>query len=220
MAIVPDSQLPSIRCFQVIQEFDALGTTLQTWPEREVIESGSGEFSLTAALLSRHSDDQLQAAIAIVSDVASVIVRSIPAEGLEGSLAPAKAAATHGVQQPASRPALSIVEGGSPVDAGRAPKKAATQSVRIDVERLDGLMNLVGELVIDRTRLQQIREQLSRPEDAISRTAENFEETFHLAPSGWLQNDPAQPHVPVRSCSPLRGSSAMSPPGAARKWNC
>ncbi|MDE3078133.1 MAG: chemotaxis protein CheA, partial [Chloroflexota bacterium] len=31
-----------------------------------------------------------------------------------------------------------------------------TQSVRVDVERLDKLMNLVGELVIDRNRLQQI----------------------------------------------------------------
>jgi two-component system chemotaxis sensor kinase CheA len=34
------------------------------------------------------------------------------------------------------------------------------QNVRVDVERLDNLMNLVGELVIDRNRLQQLALQL------------------------------------------------------------
>ena len=36
-----------------------------------------------------------------------------------------------------------------------------TQTVRIDVERLDNLMNLVGELVIDKTRLQQLAADLN-----------------------------------------------------------
>jgi len=41
------------------------------------------------------------------------------------------------------------------------PRSNANQTVRIDVERLDHLMNLIGELVIDRTRLQQIGRSLS-----------------------------------------------------------
>ena len=36
----------------------------------------------------------------------------------------------------------------------------AAKTVRIDVERLDNLMNLVGELVIDRTRLYQVANTL------------------------------------------------------------
>jgi two-component system chemotaxis sensor kinase CheA len=81
---------------------------------------------------------------------------------------------------------LEIVDPGpaGPADVTRLPKKPAAQSVRIDVERLDGLMNLVGELVIDRTRLQQIREQLSAVlKDAnMTELTENFEETTaHLA---------------------------------------
>jgi two-component system chemotaxis sensor kinase CheA len=85
------------------------------------------------------------------------------------------------------RPQLALVGDGQDApqaDAARAPKKATPQSVRIDVERLDGLMNLVGELVIDRTRLQQIREQLSAVlKDAnLTELEENFEETTaHLA---------------------------------------
>lgn len=177
-----DCQLPSIRCFQVLQELDALGTTLQTWPERDVVEAGSGEFSLAAALLSRQSEDQLQAAIAIVTDVQAVHVRGIQAEDL-GETMPAHQAAPTAAAT-GNTPLALVETPGTPADAGRAPKKAATQSVRIDVERLDGLMNLVGELVIDRTRLQQIREQLSAVlKDAnLTELTENFEETTsHLA---------------------------------------
>ena len=82
VSISPDCQLPSIRCFQVLQELDALGTTLQTWPDRDVVEAGAGEFALTAALLSRQSDEQLQAAVEVVMDVGAVHVRSVPAEAL------------------------------------------------------------------------------------------------------------------------------------------
>lgn len=177
-----DCQLPSIRCFQVLQELDALGTTLQTWPERDVVEAGSGEFSLAAALLSRQSEDQLQAAIAIVTDVQAVHVRGIQAEDLGETMTANQAAPTAAAT--GNTPLALVETPGTPADAGRAPKKAATQSVRIDVERLDGLMNLVGELVIDRTRLQQIREQLSAVlKDAnLTELTENFEETTsHLA---------------------------------------
>ena len=187
IAIEADCQLPSIRCFQVLQELDALGTTLQTWPERETIEAGSGEFAIVAALLSRQSDEQLQAAITIVSDVESVHVRSVLVDDLGVALAGSERAPA----QPSAdaRPQLTVVASGNgPVAAaGAAPaarKATTTQSVRIDVERLDGLMNLVGELVIDRTRLQQIREQLSQVlKDAnLTELTENFEETTnHLA---------------------------------------
>ncbi|MBK8558958.1 chemotaxis protein CheA [Candidatus Amarobacter glycogenicus] len=182
VSISPDCQLPSIRCFQVLQELDALGTTLQTWPDRDVVEAGAGEFALTAALLSRQSDEQLQAAVEVVMDVGAVHVRSVPAEALGQPMTahrvPAAAAAPGKAQ-------LAVVESAAPgTDGGKAPKKAAAQSVRIDVERLDGLMNLVGELVIDRTRLQQIRDQLSAVlKDAnLTELTENFEETTsHLA---------------------------------------
>ena len=41
-----------------------------------------------------------------------------------------------------------------------AAKTDAQQTVRIDVERLDSMMNLVGELIIDRTRVNQISKNL------------------------------------------------------------
>lgn len=183
--IDPDCQLPSIRGFQVLQEIDALGTTLQTWPEREIVESGSAELTIAAVIVSRESDDQLQVAVRVVSDVASVMVQVLGGEQLESPISASVVAAPK-VDAVTNRPQLALVgnPGGPAPEVVRAPKKAANQSVRIDVERLDGLMNLVGELVIDRTRLQQIREQLSAvlKNANLTELEENFEETTaHLA---------------------------------------
>ncbi len=179
--ISPECQLPSIRGFQVLQEMDALGTPLQTWPDRDIIEAGAGEFALTAVLVSRQSEEQLQAALGVVSDVSQVTVRALSAEQLSAPLSGAASPAEPSDAAP-GRPQLSLVDANG--EAAKAPKRAAAQSVRIDVERLDGLMNLVGELVIDRTRLQQIREQLAAVlKDAnLTELTENFEETTaHLA---------------------------------------
>lgn len=182
VAIAPDSQLPSIRSFQALQEIDALGQVLATWPDREQVEAGAGEFSLACFLLSSQSEEQLQAAIQAVTDVQGVHTRSVAAEDVGQPLAASSPPAA--APDAGSRPQLSLVEDAGPADASRGASRKATQSVRIDVERLDGLMNLVGELVIDRTRLQQIREQLSAVlKDAnLTELTENFEETTsHLA---------------------------------------
>jgi two-component system chemotaxis sensor kinase CheA len=48
-----------------------------------------------------------------------------------------------------------------------------TQSVRVNIARLDNLMNLIGELVINRTRLQEIASSYNIPElkEALAQTA-------------------------------------------------
>ena len=54
--------------------------------------------------------------------------------------------------------------------AGAAPVR--TQSVRVNISRLDNLMNLIGELVINRTRLQEISTSHNIPElkEALAQT--------------------------------------------------
>ena len=140
-------QLPSIRCFQVLQELDEHGTIHVTWPDRATVENGGAEFAIEAILTSSSDDSEIQAAIQDITDIASVEIFSQSVDEIEAAPAVAAPAA------PSPRSELTVVatEGGP----DKQPVHKASQSVRIDVERLDGLMNLVGELVIDRTRLQQ-----------------------------------------------------------------
>lgn len=184
VAIANSCQLPSIRCYQLLQELDALAEVGFTRPNRTTIESGSAEFELIAVVASTQNDEQLTAAISSISDVEMAKIRHLPMPLTAPIALSSVEAATRAAVTP-GRPQMSIVEdSGTPATAAAAPSRKVAQSVRIDVERLDGLMNLVGELVIDRTRLQQIREQLAGVlKDAnLSELTENFEETTsHLA---------------------------------------
>lgn len=181
VTIASDCQLPSIRCYQVLQEMESIGKVAALWPERAVIESGGGEYRMAGLLVTRHTDEQIAAALKAVSDVADVRSRQLQPSEVGASI--------EGFREEAPATAGRTADAGPrdevAADAPRAANgKKGSQSVRIDVERLDGLMNLVGELVIDRTRLQQVREQLSSVlRDAnLSELMDNFEETTaHLA---------------------------------------
>ncbi|HTY39057.1 MAG TPA: chemotaxis protein CheA [Bacteroidota bacterium] len=58
--------------------------------------------------------------------------------------------------------------------------KTADTSIRVDVSRLDTLMNLVGELVLGRNRLSQIAHQMSEQEEGIPAVRELSETNSHI----------------------------------------
>jgi two-component system chemotaxis sensor kinase CheA len=47
-------------------------------------------------------------------------------------------------------------------DAAKRPAAGKNQTIRVDIDRLDSLLNLVGELVINRTRISDIANTLAR----------------------------------------------------------
>jgi two-component system, chemotaxis family, sensor kinase CheA len=61
-------------------------------------------------------------------------------------------------------------------DAADKAKKIAARSVRVNVERVDAIMDLVGELVINRTRLTQLSRTLEAYYES-SEISEHFNET-------------------------------------------
>jgi two-component system chemotaxis sensor kinase CheA len=68
-------------------------------------------------------------------------------------------------------------------DSVAAPKKKmeASQTVRVEVTRLDELMNLVGELVIDRTRIAEIGGILSAKYDSDANVEALSETVTHIS---------------------------------------
>lgn len=59
-------------------------------------------------------------------------------------------------------------------------RQASLRTVRVDVERLDRLMNLVGELVVDRIRFQQLAQRLKSSGTADGIAEELAEAATHL----------------------------------------
>ena len=80
-------------------------------------------------------------------------------------VAPAKPAAAKPVPAPESGPKPVAPAPAAAAANGAEPKRAAAaknQTIRVDIERLDMLLNLVGELVINRTRISDIAGTLGR----------------------------------------------------------
>ena len=133
-----ESDWTAVRCFQILDALGAMGEVLATDPTRADIEGEDVGLSIQLVFAGRHEEDAIRQVVAAVEDVVDVEISPTgPAE------APAVVEAEVTTQ----------TAGGS-----RAPQKA--QTLRIDVDRLDMLMNMIGELVIDRTRIVEISRNL------------------------------------------------------------
>lgn len=144
--IEPESDWAAVRCFQALNELTARGEVLASIPSQQQIEDEQVGKTLQVLFATAEEADVISAPLATVADVVDVSVVPWAARAAVGETTAESAA------------------GGAPV-AKEAPTETGTrteaqQSVRIDVERLDQLMNMVGELVIDRTRIAQISRTL------------------------------------------------------------
>jgi two-component system chemotaxis sensor kinase CheA len=92
----------------------------------------------------------IEAALAAVAEVVDARVEAWSAATPASSAVAVEAT-------PAARPAT----GASGRDAAGPRIESLSQTVRIDVDKLDELINLVGELVVDRTRFAQVSRSLA-----------------------------------------------------------
>ena len=93
-------------------------------------------------------------------------------KGPTGKATPAAAKATTEPEPaPAPKPAAKP-KAATPAKAKAPAKPAAEASVRVDTERLDEIMNLVGELVLVRNRLQTLR--VNVPEGQLTQAITNL----------------------------------------------
>jgi two-component system, chemotaxis family, sensor kinase CheA len=189
--IAPQCPLPAARALQVILACGEVGTILDNTPTLEEIESGQVAatdpvlVTLTAAgtldEVTRHIREVVERAPEVT--LRSVTNSADPAQhNVVAEATPQLAAAPTPVATPVSAaPAAETAAAPKAESAGEQPHAAnaahAPRMVRIDVERLDALMNLVGELVIDRTRLARIATRISHISNGDPILAEELIET-------------------------------------------
>ncbi len=136
--------LKGVRAFLVVQAARALGEVVAIAPSAEAMQADEMEHDFALRLATDRAPADVIAALRAAGDVVEVQVGDGPAAAADGAAEP-----------PDSEPAT-IAE----ALAGSAPTNGAAvrqqRSVRIDLRRLDNLMNLIGELVITRGRLVQL----------------------------------------------------------------
>ena len=127
----------------------------------QVIEASSGDEP--EAHLRTEAPDATLAASADAEAFEAEIARLLEKAKREPSAAPAMPAEPFIKDLPPEPPALQARPEKPAAPAGRGNRKGSIhQTIRVDIDRLDALLNLVGELVINRTRISDIANTLDR----------------------------------------------------------
>ena len=161
--------LKAARAYMAVNRLEELGNLFKTEPSVEGLENEQFDLDFMVYLASSESAEDIKKAVEKISDIASADVKEIkaapaPAPAAEAAAAapsPAAAPAAPAVvpapaaPAPSAAPAVATPAGAAAQKKESAAKKAS-QTVRVDIGRLDKLMNLVGELVISRARIERL----------------------------------------------------------------
>ncbi|MBQ9405035.1 MAG: chemotaxis protein CheA, partial [Synergistaceae bacterium] len=153
--------LKAARAYMVVNRLEEMGEIARSEPPTEALEKEEFDFDFTIYVATPAPAEEVKAAIEKIGDVQSAEVTEVkvdassapahsqtpePAQVQEHAPEPAQAPAAPAPQQ-AAAPAAPIKKEGV---------KKSGQTVRVDIGRLDKLMNLVGELVISRARIERL----------------------------------------------------------------
>ncbi|MGL5477521.1 MAG: chemotaxis protein CheA [Clostridium sp.] len=150
--------LKSARAFLIVKDLEEKGEIIKSNPSTEEIENEEFDFTLQFLILTTNGENEINDLVKGISEVESVVVnlRGITEE-LESldEKEEVKKEKEEAKIEPKEIEKKEQVVSKAPQKKKEKPKKAH-QSVRVDLERIDNLMNMVSELVIYRTRLEQI----------------------------------------------------------------
>jgi len=144
VTLADDTLMPAVRAYMVIAAAADLGTVVASAPEEEHVEAFDGR-RVDVWVAAGVEAVALSAALTSVPDVAAAEVAEVAEAGVVGAA------------EPAAPVPVPIVAG----ERGEAGRAAAT--VRVDAERLDQLMHLMGELVVQRTQVEVLAAQAEVP---------------------------------------------------------
>lgn len=148
--------LKSARSYMVMNALDELGDVIKSVPSAEDLEQEKFDHSFDVIIITAAEEKAVQDAVNSISEIAKVEANVIDLAAEEKAAATAPAASAPKAAAPA--PAAKKAAPAPAKKAAAAPAKKVhhSQSVRVDIEKLDTLMNLMGELVINKVRLEQI----------------------------------------------------------------
>ncbi|WP_138202709.1 chemotaxis protein CheA [Haloimpatiens lingqiaonensis] len=167
--------LKSARAFLIFKDLEDYGEIIKSVPCTEDIESEDFDLSMALVYLTKRDKEEVHNSIMNISEVEKVTVMEIDNSVKHCEKSQTPKAIEKNIK-----------------NEGKAQKNKASndsqnhqrknhQSVRVDLERLDKFMNMVSELVIHRTKLEQIGEEVKMPElnetlEQVARTTSDLQD--------------------------------------------
>mgnify|MGYP002623944440 CR=1 FL=1 len=148
--------LKAARAYMVVNRLEEIGEIFRSEPGTEALEKEEFDFDFTVYVATPAPAEEVKAAIEKIGDVQTADVQEVKAveASAQAPAAPAQAPAAAPAQAPAAEAPKQ--EAPKPAPAKKEGAKKSSQTVRVDIGRLDTLMNLVGELVISRARIERL----------------------------------------------------------------
>lgn len=149
--------LKAARAFLVFKNLEGHGDVIKSEPSVQDIEDEKFDFDFTIAIVTEESADQITKIIKSVSEIKSAVAEELSAFPAETESQPneentASAAAVK--ETTVEKKAAPSASKNSPSNGTNAAKtKPVGHTVRVDIEKLDVLMNLVSELIIAKNGL-------------------------------------------------------------------
>lgn len=181
--ISENTLLKSARAFLIVKDLEDNGEIIKSIPNTEAIENEEFEFELKFVYLSQNSKEDIKTMLEGISEVVDVNIEEVDIKKEEEKKEEIKPKEIQTeTPKKAEAPKKEAPKKSESVKAPTKPKaKKAHQSVRVDLERIDKLMNMVSEIVIYRTRLEQIvldnkSQELSETLEQIGRTTSELQD--------------------------------------------
>lgn len=147
-----DCLLKGARVFMVFEVLEQLGEVIKSEPSVSDLEEENFDRTFTVLLVSKNSQEEIKKKINKVSEIESTLVNHFTLSTLRQGQQVNQLSSTENTKENKAQ-----VEAKSTEDRRQT---ATSKTIRVNIDRLDVLMNLFEELVIDRGRLEQISLEL------------------------------------------------------------
>ncbi|BBF42963.1 signal transduction histidine kinase CheA [Lachnospiraceae bacterium KM106-2] len=153
--------LKAARAFLVFKALDELGDVIKSSPDVQDIEDEKFEWDFSILLITKESMENVKKIVANVSEIKDVEIGVVerPTESEIETTATQEAKAEDKKEQTAQKSgaaAQAKTKAPAKKDGAKSGKPVVNRSVRVDIEKLDVLMNLVSELIIAKNGLVSI----------------------------------------------------------------
>jgi len=167
--IDPRCVMKSARAFMIFKNMEAIGEIIKSIPPVQEIEEEKFDTGFEIILISIEPQETVRKGLVCITEVMEpdiTVISQVFSSSSPVSRSNPQALVSQSLQQEESsgitdKPDSGVARAQNPEknknEPGYIPAKAkASQTVRVDTTKLDNLINLVGELVINKTRIEQI----------------------------------------------------------------
>lgn len=145
--------LKAARVFLVYKALEELGETIVSVPSAQDIEDEKFDFDFSVIFITDSDCEKVKNAIMSVSEIESCYLSLMEVEAPKGNKKESDKSEEKPVAAAANTPAPSAGNAPAKTDKNKNAKPIVNRTVRVDIEKLDVLMNLVSELIIAKNSL-------------------------------------------------------------------